>query len=212
MAEIYLLRHGQTAWNKDRIFRGWHDIPLDNYGLAQAECASRVLEGVRLAKIYSSPLSRAVQTAEPIATRQNLQITEVPQLLDIDYGQWTGKNQNEIEKLYPDLNRQWLESPDQVRFPEGEDLAAVRQRAFPKLAELTGASDEGPILIVSHRVVLKVLICAALDMSLSRFWQVQVDTASLSLLSFKKGIFTLCLLNDTCHLRSLALPTESVDF
>src|SRR3989304_6542114 len=117
MAEIYLLRHGQTAWNKDRIFRGRHDIPLDSYGLAQAQCASQALERVQLAKIYSSPLSRAVQTAEPIAARQNLQIAQVPQLLDIDYGQWTGKSQNEIEKNYTELNRQWLESPDQVRFP-----------------------------------------------------------------------------------------------
>ena len=202
MTEIYLLRHGQTAWNKGRIFRGRHDIPLDSHGLAQAQCASRALKEIQLVKIHSSPLSRAMQTAEPIAARQDLQIAKVPQLLDIDYGQWTGKSQNEIEKNYPDLNRQWLESPDQVRFPEGEDLTAVRERAFPKLVELAGAADEGPILIVSHRVVLKVLICTALNMPLLSFWQVQVDTASLSLLSFKKGIFTLRLLNDTCHLRA----------
>ena len=212
MAKIYLLRHGQTAWNKELFFRGQRDIPLDNHGLAQADCASRALEGVRLAKIYSSPLSRAMQTAEPAASGKGLAVTRVPEFLDIDYGQWSGKSQKQIEKLYPELNRQWLESPQQVRFPEGEDLAAVRERAFPQLEVLTKAADDGAILVVSHRVVLKVLICAALDMPLSKFWQIKLDTASLSVLNLEKGRFTLVQLNDICHLRSLGRTTAAVDF
>ena len=212
MVTIYLLRHGQTAWNKNLIFRGQHDIPLDDHGLAQADCAGRVWEGVQLAQIYSSPLSRAMQTAEPAANKQAIQITKTPELIDIDYGQWTGKSQDEIEKAYPELNRQWLECPEEVRFPQGESLAAVRDRAFPKLVEIAGAADGESILIVSHRVVLKVLICAALDLPLSRFWQVQIDTASLSMLSFKQGVFTIQKLNDTCHLRSLGSHRGGVDF
>lgn len=212
MPNIYLLRHGQTAWNKDRIFRGRYDIPLDSHGLAQADCVRQALEKVRLAKIYSSGLSRAVQTAEPVAAGRGLAVAQVPELLDIDYGQWTGKSQKEIEKLYPELNRQWLGSPEKVRFPGGEDLADVRKRAFGQLVELANDTNEGQILIVSHRVVLKVLICAALDMPLSRFWQVQLDTASLSVLIFEKDIFTVRLINDTCHLAGLGPAEESVDF
>jgi len=212
MVEIYLLRHGQTAWNKDRIFRGRADVPLDDHGLAQAECAVQALGNTPLVEIHSSPLSRAVQTAQPTANAKNLPVKEAPELLDIDYGQWTGKSQVEIEKLFPELNRQWLQCPEQVHFPNGEDLSAVRERAFAYLLTLVRTAGDGAILLVSHRVVLKVLICAALELGLSKFWQVKLDTASLSVLSFEKNRFTLSRLNDTCHLQELGGAGESVDF
>lgn len=153
-----------------------------------------------------------MQTAEAVANKQAIQITKAPELIDIDYGQWTGKSQDEIEKDYPELNRQWQECPEKVRFPQGESLAAVRERAFTKLVEIAAAADGESILIVSHRVVLKILICAALDLPLSKFWQVQIDTASLSMLSFKEGGFIIQKLNDTCHLRSLGAQSGAVDF
>ena len=212
MVRIYLLRHGRTAWNKDRIFRGHADVPLDDYGLAQAGCAAQALANIPVSEIHTSPLSRAVQTAEPVAKAKDLPLKEAPALLDIDYGQWSGKSQGQIEKVFPELNRQWLESPQQVHFPDGEDLSAVRQRAFAYLLEVAGTAGNAAILLVSHRVVLKVVICAALDIPLSKFWQVKLDTASLSVLSFEKDRFTLSQLNDICHLQALGPLAESVDF
>ncbi len=212
MVDIYLLRHGQTAWNKDLIFRGRADVPLDDHGLAQAKCAVKALENTPLVEIHSSPLSRAVQTAHPTADAKNLPLKEAPELLDIDYGQWTGKSQVEIEKLFPELNRQWLQCPEQVHFPDGEDLSAVRERAFAYLLTLARTTGDGTILLVSHRVVLKVLICAALELELSKFWQVKLDTACLSVLSFEDNRFSLSRMNDTCHLRELGEAGESVDF
>ncbi len=212
MVRVYLLRHGQTAWNKDRIFRGRADIPLDDHGLVQAECAAQALAKIPLAEIHSSPLSRAVQTAQAVGKAKNLPVKEAPELVDIDYGQWTGKSQVEIEKLFPELNRQWLKCPEQVRFPKGEDLSAVRERAFTYLLELARTAGDGAILLVSHRVVLKVVICAALDIPLSKFWQVKLDPASLSMLSFEKDRFTLSQLNDICHLQALGSSAEFADF
>ena len=212
MATIYLLRHGQTPWNKDRIFRGLADVPLDEHGLAQADCAAQALADIGLAEVHTSPLSRAVQTAKPTAASKNLTVNEAPELLDIDYGQWSGKSQDKVEELFPDLNRLWLEAPQQVQFPDGEDLEAVRGRAYPYLLSLGKSASQLPILVVSHRVVLKVLICAALDMPLAKFWQVQLDTASISVLSFEDDRFTLSGLNDTCHLQTLGSTTDSVDF
>ena len=212
MPNIYLLRHGQTAWNKDRIFRGLADVPLDDHGLAQADRAAQALANIPLAEIHTSPLSRAVQTAQPIATAKDLPLREAPALLDIDYGQWTGKSQTDIEKLFPQLSRQWLESPQQVHFPDGEDLLAVRKRAFAYLLDLAKADADRTIVLVSHRVVLKLLICAALDMPLAKFWQVKLDTASLSVLSFENDTFTLSGLNDTCHLQTLGPTKDSMDF
>ena len=212
MLRVYLLRHGQTAWNKDRIFRGRADVPLDDHGLAQAQCAVQALEDIPLAEIHSSPLSRAIQTAQHTANAKNLPVKEAPELLDIDYGQWTGKSQVEIEKLFPELNRQWLERPEQVHFPKGEDLLAVQERAFAYLLTLARTAGDGAILLVSHRVVLKVLICAALELELSKFWHIKLDTASLSVLSFENDRFALSRMNDTWHLQELGGAGESVDF
>lgn len=212
MSKVYLLRHGRTPWNKDRIFRGRADIPLDDHGLVQAQCAAEALAETDIAAIYSSPLSRALQTVEPLAAQKKLQITKVPEFLDIDYGQWTGKSQERVEELYSDLHRQWSADPHKVLFPGGEDLASVRDRAFPKLKELASAADVSPIVVVSHRVALKVLVCAALELDLASFWQIQMDPASLSLLEYKDDRFILVMLNDTCHLRQLRTPGDSYDF
>lgn len=212
MGKVYLLRHGRTAWNKDKIFRGRADVPLDEHGLAQAKCVAQALKGIEIGRIYSSPLSRAVQTAEPVAACKQLPLNEVPEFLDIDYGQWTSKADEQVRQLFPELYQQWLIQPEQVHFPDGEDLAGVRYRAFAKLEKLAAEADEQSILMVTHRVVLKVLLCSAMEMGLSKFWQVQVDTASLSVLGFEQGGLKLLLLNDTCHLRSLDMPSDSVDF
>ena len=212
MSKVYLLRHGRTPWNKDRIFRGRADIPLDDHGQVQACCATEVLGEREITAIYSSPLSRAVQTAKPLSAQKKLQITEVPEFLDIDYGQWTGKSQEEVEELFTDQHNEWLVNPHKVLFTEGESLASVRERAFPKLRELAAAADGPPIVVVSHRVALKVLVCAALELELASFWQIQMDPASLSLLEFDGNRFKLLMLNDTCHLRLLQTPGDSYDF
>ncbi len=212
MVDIYLLRHGQTTWNKDGIFRGRADVPLDDHGLAQAKCAVRALANTSVVEIHSSPLSRAIQTAHPTADAKNLPLKEAPELLDIDYGQWTGKSQVEVEKLFPELNRQWLQCPEQVHFPNGEDLSAVQERAFAYMLTLAKTAHNGAILLVSHRVVLKVLICAALELELLKFWQVKLDTACLSMLSFEKDRFILSRMNDTCHLQGLGGGGDLVDF
>ena len=136
MGQIYLVRHGETAWNKAKIFRGRRDIPLNEQGRLEAACAARALRQVPLAAVYSSPLSRARETAETVAAGRDLGVTVDEAFTDLDYGEWTEYWDVEARAKFGDQYRQWKESPHLVKFPDGESLDDVRRRAAPRLTEL----------------------------------------------------------------------------
>jgi broad specificity phosphatase PhoE len=212
MTRIFLVRHGETDGNKKKIYRGHWDLPLNQNGKAQVEKAGEALQAVVLSAIYVSPLLRARQTAEAVASRQNVQLVDEEALIDIDYGDWTEMPDAEIAQKFPDLYRQWKQSPESVLFPDGEGLYDVRKRAQPMVTVLAERHPDQSIALVSHRVPIKVILCAALGLDDSAFWRIQVDTASISALDCNNGVFTLIFSNETCHLKSFGEKLGVVDF
>lgn len=179
MAQIYLIRHGQTAWNKTKIFRGRRDVPLDEQGRLEAASAAKALHGIPFGCIYTSPLARARQTAGTIADGRGVELLADEAFTDIDYGEWTGYSDVEARQKFPELYRLWKESPHLMRFPGGESLDNVRHRAAPRLIELAqrcASQTRQPVALVSHRVVLKLLLCEAKGLDNSHFWAVKLDT------------------------------------
>ena len=136
MTSIYLVRHGQTAWNKEEIFRGRTDIPLDETGLRQAELAGEYFKEIPLQGIYSSPLSRAWQTAERIAKHRGLKVQPLDGLIDMSFGNWEGRSLQEVREMDAERYRQWREEPHLLRLPGGEGLDEVRIRAMVALKEI----------------------------------------------------------------------------
>jgi len=212
MTSIYLVRHGQTAWNKEEIFRGRTDVPLDETGLKQAELAGQYFKGMEIHAIYSSPLSRAWQTAQKIAQIQNLKVDPLEGILDMSFGDWEGHAHQEIRKMDNETYRQWVESPHLVKLPGGESLDDVRGRAMAALEKVLRKHSEKTIVLVSHRVVCKVMICAILGLDNSHFWQIAQDTTAINLIQYKKGKYILSLMNETCHLKALKEERVTVDF
>ena len=212
MTSIYLVRHGQTAWNKEEIFRGRTDIPLDETGLKQAELAGEYFKAMVIQGVYSSPLSRAWQTAEPIALFQNLKAQPIEGIIDMSFGNWEGHALQEIERIDPETYRQWREEPHLAKLPGGESLDDVRFRAMAALEWVIKKHPEGSVVLISHRVVNKVLICGILGIDNSHFWQIAQDTAAINLIQYKKGRYILSLMNETCHLKSLNERRMKVDF
>jgi broad specificity phosphatase PhoE len=212
MTSIYLVRHGQTAWNKEEIFRGRTDVPLDETGLRQAELAGEYFKGVEIQGIYSSPLVRAWETAQKIAQFHNLRVEPLEGILDMSFGNWEGHAHQEIRKIDSETYRQWVESPHLVRLPGGESLDEVRGRAMVALEEVIRKHREKTIVLVSHRVVCKVLICAILGLDNSHFWQIAQDTTAINLIQYKNGKYILSLMNETCHLKALKEGMQKVDF
>ena len=97
MSRVFLVRHGQTAWNVGEIFRGRADIPLDETGKLEVHLAGEALKGETLHAIYSSPLSRSMETAENIAKFHNIPVTPLDAIIDISYGEWEGLANEEVQ-------------------------------------------------------------------------------------------------------------------
>lgn len=200
---ILLLRHGQTAWNLgagEERFRGRTDLPLDAKGLSQAQAIATGLRNEPFSAFYASPLQRAKQTVEPLATQRSLPIEAHESLLDIDYGQLQGLTHSEAKQRYPELYAAWRTTPSQVRFPSGEGLTDVQARLLTLLNEMRSRHPGESVILVGHQIVNKVMACTLLGLDLDRIWQIHQDTAGLNVFQEIEGTWQILTLNDTCHL------------
>lgn len=202
MTRIILIRHGQTAWNKQDRIRGQVDVPLDDTGLAQAVAtAARVAAEWKPVALYSSPLRRAVQTAQAIAEHVGLEVRTVPGFNDMNFGQWQGLSYSEVRQKWPETSQAWLTAPHTVTFPNGESLARVRRRAMPALHRVIEQHPEQDVAMVGHTVLNRVLLCAVLGLDDSNHWRIGQDTCAVNTIEWRAGVFFIGSLNDTCHLR-----------
>ena len=208
MTEIILVRHGETEWNVSEIFRGRIDIELNETGIRQAELLAEYLSKVKIEAIYSSPLKRALKTAEIIAGYHKLDVDIATGLIDFDFGHWQGLSHPEVKAKYKELHAAWINRPDQVKMPGGESLDDVRKRATGVVNNLI-ASYQGTVVLVSHRVVNKVLICALLGLDNSHFWNIKQDTCGISTFTYENEQFILTKHNDTSYLEPIGKATLS---
>ena len=200
---IILVRHGQTAWNKEERFRGRADLPLDDFGIRQAEAAAQKLAGCEATAIYSSPLQRTMMTAEPIATKLDLDTQPLEGLIDIDYGAWQGLSTKEALEQDANLYQQWLQTPQNARFPDGERLQGVRDRVEIVANKVLSEHAGQTVILVSHVVVCRVFICTVLGLDNSHFWQIGQDVNAINTIGMREEKLVLNSLNDTCHLKGL---------
>lgn len=212
MTTIYLIRHGQTDWNKDKIFRGRADVPLNEHGRREAEALARHLESVRVTACYSSPLSRAVETAEIASRSHSLRVNLDAGIIDIDYGEWQGLAEAAVRKQFAETYRQWHEAPHRVKFPGGESLAAVRRRARGSLNRIRSDNPGGTVFVVAHRVVTKVVMCAALRLTNAAFWRIRQDNCAFNIIELSEDGAAVVSMNDTCHMRAGGIAPTLADF
>jgi len=205
MAELILARHGETAWNFEKIYRGRSDVDLDEVGIKQAELLGKYLSNYGLEAIHSSPLKRALDTANIIARYQKIDVQIAEGLVDFDYGEWQCLPEQEVERLYPALLNEWRNNPHKVRMPGGESLEDVRKRAIEVVNDVLSSYQRG-VVLVSHRAVNKVLICSLLGLDNSYFWNIKQDVGGITVFNYANGRFVLTKHNDTSHLRELQKP------
>ncbi len=198
MVRLFLVRHGETSWNADAIYRGRSNVPLSATGRVQAACLGRRLSSEGLTAIYTSPLGRATETADAIARHVGVQSVVEPDLTDLHCGEWEGLTDEEVKVRYPELRRTWLATPHLVRLPGGEALDDVLARVSRVLDRICGG--EGVVALVSHRVVHKVAICALLGLDTSHFWDIRMDLAGLTEFECSPRRRIMVRHNDTAHL------------
>ncbi|HPI98923.1 MAG TPA: histidine phosphatase family protein [Synergistales bacterium] len=201
---IILVRHGECRGNLENRFRGRMDYPLNETGRKQADELAQALAKFRPARVYSSPLKRAMETAFPLCEELHTGIETREGFNNIALGDWEGKLKSEIAEKYPHEWKVWLSNPEKLELEGAETFRDVQDRSFEALRELAHAHPDDTIVVVSHRTTLKPLIARCLGLPEPYFWKFHVDTGSYSIIDFSESRgFSLYQLNQTLHLSDL---------
>jgi probable phosphoglycerate mutase len=200
----YLLRHGETPLSIERRFSGTGDARLTERGRAQAKAAARRLAEVKLDLIVSSPLARAVETAEAVAGPLGLDIVTDEGLRETDFGGWEGMTFGEVHERWPDDLAAWLADPA-VAPPGGESFVTTHRRVRQARDRLVSSYGGSTVLVVSHVTPIKTLVRIALEAPPSAYYRIHLDPASVSVVDwYADGPAVVRLLNETSHLAELA--------
>jgi probable phosphoglycerate mutase len=190
------------------MYRGAYDIPLNDNGRAQAGRLTDALPIIDAA--YCSPLSRARETAQLALTGRAVEIKTHPGLQDIDYGEWTGKEDDEVQREWPDEHAAWVSTPHLASPTGGESLRAVSERALGALRDVVEVHSGQTVALFAHRVVNKLLALGMLGLELDRFPYIRQDNCCISEFHTAEDGYVVVRLNDTAHMRDEDVLT--VDF
>jgi len=212
--KIYLIRHGQTEYNDKNIFRGHLDIPLNSYGISQAESVGKALKVIDFNAIYTSPLIRAKKTAEIIHKYQSgkISINVENDFTDLNYGKWQAKSKEEVKNNYPKLYHEWEISPYSTKIPDGESLYDAQKRSWNCLVKIINNNKDKTICIVSHRVINKLLISKILGILKTGFWKIKQDTGCINIMEYKDKKFMIIKLNHNANVSDFIGSAASIDF
>jgi broad specificity phosphatase PhoE len=209
---ILLIRHGETAWNRGQIFRGVHDVPLNENGRDQARQLAHAAAWRKIDAAYTSPLSRAVETAELVLDPHHIEATVHAGLIDFDYGDWTGIQAEQVAVKWPEAFAQWNSTPQELRVPGGDKLAEVFDKASACLKQIVEQHAGQTVALFAHRVVNKLLALHVLGLGMERFGLIRQDNCCLNHFEWTEHGYVIVCLNDTCHLRQAGTPVLDVDF
>ncbi len=209
MIRLILVRHGETYWNEEGRFQGRIDVELNKTGKDQADKLAGALKGVKIDAIYSSPLKRSFLTAEAVAQEHGLGVDQVSEFNEIDHGLWEGSTVDQVLEEDGEAYHLWMDHPEQVNMPSGENLEDLRSRAITKLHQILERHKDGEtIMVVGHDATNKVIVCHALGLDNTHFWKIKQGNASIDILEYADGKFRITLLNSTCHLGGIVDTTK----
>lgn len=199
---LFLVRHGETDANRDGLALGQLDVPLNDTGLRQAEAVGRALAREPVVAIYSSPLGRAMQTAEAIAGHHTAAVTAEPGLIEMDVGEIDGLPFSQVRERYAEYLKVWMsEEGPQHAMPGGERLVDVAARGWDTLSRLAARHQGETIVAVTHNFVLLSLLARVMGIDLHNFRRIRHSVAAISLLDVRPDRARILRLNDTCHLQ-----------
>lgn len=200
---LLAVRHGATAWSQARRFAGSQDIPLAAQGRLQAEAVAEALAGSFAAAVYTSPLERARTSAEVIAKPHRLEPVIEPAFREMGFGAWEGLQRDEWAARFPDQAERWASTPHLVTPAGGEALADVDARVRGALARIVERHGGETVILVSHAMVLRLIVLAALGLSPERLWSVDASPAGITEIEYQDTWATVHRMNTLAHLDGL---------
>jgi broad specificity phosphatase PhoE len=207
MLRLYLIRHGETAWNADGRLQGHSDIELNPRGQEQSErLAARLLEEGDFSAIYASPLRRAYDTAARIGAALKLPVTPDVRLLERSLGQLEGLTMNEIREQFPEVHRAWTLGGPRPHIPGEETRQDFVRRVSEFIQDVRSSHAEGRVIAVTHGGTINMLLMVSLGLDVEHplpFW---IDNCSINLVQWGERGARLRGLNDVCHLNHHFVP------
>lgn len=179
---VLLIRHGQTPTTGQILPGRTPGLRLSERGQEQARDVASRLEGLALDAVYSSPMERAQETAAPTAAGQGLQLLADANLIECDFGQWTGEKLTELNKL-PEW-KQVQSSPSTFRFPEGESFTEMQDRMVSAVKDIVQRHPGQVVAAFSHADTIKAAVAYFVGTPLDSFQKIHIDTASISAVEF----------------------------
>lgn len=192
---LWLIRHGEPAEEFRGRCYGSLDVGLSETGRVQVAEIARYLVGERATAIYASPRLRTVESARILADGFRRPIEIVPDLREIDFGDFEGLSYDDIAARYPDLYKQWMESPTEVQFPNGECEAQVRSRVLRAFEKICREQEGHTAIVVTHGGVIRIIIAWALRMPAECIFRLSQGHGAVNLLSLHDGFPCVDLLN-----------------
>lgn len=197
---LYLIRHGETLLNQKKCYYGHLDAKLNENGIRQAKLLGEFFSNLSFDHVISSPLSRAVDTANFIIDESNLAIHTDERLMEQNFGIFEGMTMEEIVSAYPEEWEAWNHNFSTHRILDGESFLDVRKRIDSFLADCK-KNFEGTVLITAHKGTLGHMLASLLSMPLDGYWNFVFDQGCYNIIDIEDGYAIV---------RGLNIPTDNI--
>jgi broad specificity phosphatase PhoE len=213
ITRIFLIRHGATMLTAEDRFAGATDVELSDEGRGQVRRLAERLSSIPVDAVYASPLGRTIETARILAAPHGKEVQARDGLKEISHGHWEQMTRKEVELAYPGEAAAWDRDPFSFAPEGGESGLAVTARALPALLEIVRRHEGKPVIVVSHKATIRLLLSSLLGFDPRRYRDnLDQDPAALNIVDFKDPVRArLMLFNDSSHYSEsgLAIPAAA---
>ena len=207
--KFYLVRHGETEWNKLGRFQGQYDTLLNDAGVEQARIIGQAAREWDLTAVYSSPLTRTMQVANEVGGPLGLPVNAREGLMELGLGELEGVTGSEMRAGWPQVYTTWNSSPERVEMPGGESLATLEERSWKVILELQEShGPEDNLAIISHNFTIRAICGKVLGMPLANFHRLRLALGSVSVFQIDARGPCMLTYNSTCHLQRQNSPSD----
>jgi len=199
--KLFLVRHCQTDWNLNHKIQGSSDVKLNEEGLRQSSALASWFKQFKIDVVYSSPMRRAIETAEKIAKNFNLNVQSLTGLKELNHGTLEGESSIDVWDRHGPLLKKWIEDPMSIKLPGGESIADLKERVWNSINEITKKDADKNVVVVGHHFTNLIIISMAIGLDLKNIWRLKQDESGVSLLVYNEFGWRLIYCNSLEHLR-----------
>lgn len=199
---FYIVRHGQTNWNILGKTQGHGNSDLTEQGIVQARELAEDITKYPIDYIYSSDLGRAIQTAEILGEKLNIEVQKTEGLREMGFGVWEGLLIDEIKKDYSDIYDIWRNDPHLVNIPKGETLQVIKKRVDNFIEEINKKHENKHIIFVTHSITLRVMLLSFLGSGMENIYRIKQDNTALNIVEYRDYGPVVIKMNDTSHIKN----------